>query len=91
MLIALCAILNIEEVMDNKDLIFNVTSQNDVITVNMGSFTKKNVCELWRLTFINEIFFSLQRPFVTLVICSIQTFKIKSIKAQKPNLILLWY
>lgn len=41
MLVALCAILNIEEVMDNKDLIFNVTSQNDVIKVNMGSFTKK--------------------------------------------------
>lgn len=57
MLVALCAILNIEEVMGDKVLIFNSTSQNDVIKVSMGSFTK-NICELWRLTFINENFFS---------------------------------
>jgi hypothetical protein len=91
MLVALCAILNIEEVMDNKDLIFNATSQNDVIKVSMGSLAKQNVCEIWRLTFINDFFFPLQHPFVTLVICSIQVFKIKPIKAQKPNFILLWY
>jgi hypothetical protein len=43
MLVALCAILNIEEVMGDKVLIFNSTSQNDVIKVSMGSFAKKHL------------------------------------------------
>jgi len=32
--------LGIEKTMNNKDLIFNATSQNDVIKVGMGRFEK---------------------------------------------------
>ncbi len=45
--------LGIEKTMNNKDLILNATSQNDVIKVGMGRF-EKNALEFWMLTFKNE-------------------------------------
>jgi hypothetical protein len=57
-------ILGIEKTMNNKDLILNATSQNDVIKVGTRRF-EKNALEFWMLTFKHETrIFPLQHFFV---------------------------
>ncbi len=57
-------IQSIEKTMNNKDLILNASSQNDVIKVGIRIF-EKNALEFWMLTFKNEAkIFPLQHFFV---------------------------